>query len=298
MHRIARLSIAFVFTALVAAAPLAAADDRDGPRLFVFGDSLSDSGNNPAPSPPYFEGRWSNGYTWADRLAPRFGLGDTLVPSSVPGGTNYARAGARVIGTDGVVDQMSAYLQDAKGKADKHATYMVFVGGNDIRDALIGTLTVPGFNPVALIDRRLATLGLALSGLSARGARHIVVLGLPDLSHLPGLPPPAAPLASFLSQRFNTGLTEIVAILDRGEHEATLIDVASLFDSILADAAAGGGRFGITNTTATCLTFVSGTPIQCPDPDTYLFWDPIHPTGRVHDLLADFVVDAMARRHD
>jgi phospholipase/lecithinase/hemolysin len=298
MHRIARLSIAFILTAFVVAAPLSAADDRDRPRLFVFGDSLSDSGNIPAPSPPYFEGRFSNGFTWADRLAPRFGLGEALVPSSAAGGTNYARAGARVIGTDGVIDQISAYLQDTKGRADKHATYLVFVGGNDIRDALISTLTVPGFDPVAMIDRRLATLGLALSGLSARGARDIVVLGLPDLSHLPGLPPQAAPLASFLSQRFNSGLTELVTFLGRGEHEATLVRVSSLFDAILADAAAGGGRFGITNTTATCLTFPGGVPFQCAAPDTFLFWDPIHPTARVHELLADFVVNAMSRRHD
>jgi outer membrane lipase/esterase len=297
MVRIARLSIAFVLAALVMAAPLRAADDRGGPRLVVFGDSLSDSGNNPSPSPPYFEGRWSNGFTWADRLAPRFDLGPALVPSSA-GGSNYARAGARVIGTDSLVDQIAAYLQDAHFDADKRATYAVFIGGNDVRDAIIGALTDPTFNPVAFVDRRLATVGVALGGLSASGARHIVVLGLPDLSHLPGLPPPAAPLASFLSARFTAGLAGIVARLDRGEREATLVDVASLFNAILADAAAGGARFGITNTTATCLTFPGGVPVQCAAPDTFLFWDPIHPTARVHELLADFVVSAMSRRHD
>jgi phospholipase/lecithinase/hemolysin len=297
MSRMTRRSLAFVFAALVTTVALAAADDRDR-SLVVFGDSLSDSGNNPAPSPPYFEGRWSNGLTWADRLAPRFGLGTELVPSSRPGGTNYARAGARVIGTDGLVDQVAAYLRDARFTADKHATYAVFIGGNDVRDAIVGVLTDPTFNPVAMIDQRLAMLGVVLSGLSGHGARHIVVLGLPDLSHLPGLPPPAAPLASFLSHRFNAGLAEIVARLDRGGRDATLVDVASLFDTILADAASGGARFGITNATATCLTLVGGVPIACASPDAYLFWDPIHPTARVHELLADFVVAAMAERHD
>jgi hypothetical protein len=54
----------------------------------------------------------------------------------------------------------------------------------------------------------------------------------------------------------------------------------------------------ITNTTATCLTFPGGVPAQCATADAFLFWDPIHPTRRVHELLADFVVTAMARRHD
>lgn len=296
MARIARLFIAFAVAALWVGVPALQADSR--PRLIVFGDSLSDSGGDPAPSPPYFEGRWSNGYNWADDLAPRFGIGPALVPSSIAGGTNYARNAARITGNSGGVEQIAAYLQDQRWTADKHATFLVFIGGNDVRDALVGALTDPAFDPVAMIDRRLATLGLALSGLSARGARHIVILGLPDLSHLPGLPPPAAPLASFLSRRFNTGLAQITTLLDRAEVDATHVDVASLFDAILADAVAGGRRFGITNTTATCLTFTGGLPVQCANPDAYLFWDPLHPTARAHELLADFVFNAIARNHD
>lgn len=296
MSRMARLLTALAVAGLCVAAPALGADGP--PRLIVFGDSLSDSGGIPAPSPPYFEGRWSNGYNWADDLAQRFGIGAALVPSSLPGGTNYARNAARITGTSGAVDQIAAYLQDAHWNADKHATFLIFIGGNDVRDALVGALTDPTFDPVAMIDRRLATLGLALSGLSARGARHIVVLELPDLSHLPGLPPPAAPLASFLSRRFNTGLAQIAALLDRGQGDATLVNVASFFDAILADAAAGGTRFGITNTTATCLTFAGGLPVQCRTPDAYLFWDPLHPTARAHELLADFVFNVIGRRHD
>lgn len=296
MSRTGRLVSAFAVTALCVAGSALGADGRT--RLIVFGDSLSDSGGDPAPSPPYFEGRWSNGYTWADDLAPRFGIGPALVPSSMPGGTNYARNAARITGPSGAVDQIAGYLQDAHWTADKHATFLIFIGGNDVRDALVGALTDPTFDAVAAIDRKLATLGLALSGLSARGARHIVVLGIPDISHLPGLPPPVVPFASFLSRRFNTGLAQITALLDRGETDATGIDVASFLDSILADAASGGARFGITNTTATCLTFAGGVPAQCGNPDAYLFWDPLHPTARVHELLADFVFGAIGRHHD
>lgn len=298
MYRISRLlsPLALAFCFVAASTPAGAKDDPA--RLVVFGDSLSDSGGNPAPSPPYFEGRWSNGYTWADDLAPHFGLGGSLTPSSIPGGTNYARAAARVTGTDGVVDQISAYLQDVQWKADKHALYLVFIGGNDVRDALVGALTNPQFDPNTFLDRRLATLGVALTALSARGGRHIAVLGLPDLAHLPGLPPPAAPFAAFLSQRFNAGLARIVGQLEEQEGDASLIDVAALFNAILADAVVGGPKFGITNTTGTCLTFAGNVPIQCSSPDTYLFWDSIHPTARVHDLLATYVVNALDREGD
>ena len=60
--------------------PLALAGELKGPDfkgLFIFGDSLSDTANLdaitdgflPATSPPYFQGRFSNGPLWVQTLA-------------------------------------------------------------------------------------------------------------------------------------------------------------------------------------------------------------------------------------
>ncbi|MHC5830296.1 MAG: SGNH/GDSL hydrolase family protein, partial [Nostoc sp.] len=58
-------------------------------QLYVFGDSLSDTGNiynatyatgKPYPaSPPYFEGRFSDGPIWVDYLGDQLGLKPTLL---------------------------------------------------------------------------------------------------------------------------------------------------------------------------------------------------------------------------
>ena len=49
--------------------------------MYIFGDSLSDTGNifdftagNIPPSPPFFEGRFSNRLIWIDYLAEDLGL--------------------------------------------------------------------------------------------------------------------------------------------------------------------------------------------------------------------------------
>lgn len=75
-------------------------------KLFVFGDSLSDSGNSRAvsntttsgtftfPPAPYFEGRFSNGHVAAEYLWDAFNPGDTTFGASLTGGTNYAIGGA------------------------------------------------------------------------------------------------------------------------------------------------------------------------------------------------------------
>lgn len=289
------LPLVLAFVLIVAASPRASADDRVV-RVVVFGDSLSDSGNSPAPSPPYFESRWSNGYTYADGLAPRFGIGETLVRSDA-GGTNYARGASRIGGTGGLVDQVASYVHNSGWSADRRTLYLVFIGGNDVRDGIISALTTATFNPAAFVDARLATLAVTLTGLSALGGRDFAILNLPDLSKLPGLPPQAIPLATFMTTRFNDGLARIADVLSKKDGRATVVNVKKFFDAIIADAAVGGPRFGVTNVTAPCLTFVGNIPTaQCADPDAYLFWDPIHPTRRVHQLLADFVADTLERR--
>ena len=287
------LILAFV---LFAAAPQKAGADDRAVRVVVFGDSLSDSGNSPAPSPPYFDSRWSNGYTYADGLAPRLGIGDTLVRSDA-GGTNYARGASRINSTGGLVDQVAAYVHNSGWSADRRTLYLVFIGGNDMRDGIISALTTSTFNPAAFVDTRLATLAVTLTGLSGLGGRDFAIMNLPDLSKLPGLPPQAMPLATFMTTRFNNGLARIAEVLSRKNGRATVVDVWGFFGAIIADAAVGGPRFGVTNVTAPCLTFVGNVvTAQCANPDAYLFWDPIHPTGRVHQLLADFVVDTLDRR--
>ena len=62
--------------------------------LFVFGDSLSDSGNAFVPtggaipaSPPYLNGRFSNGPIWVEHLAPALGF-------TFNGATDFAIGGA------------------------------------------------------------------------------------------------------------------------------------------------------------------------------------------------------------
>ena len=80
--------------------------------IYVFGDSLSDTGNvfsltgdvlppgplSPVPG-PYFEGRFSNGSIWVDQVADTLGLGVTNMwaPGAVPGPgaiNNFAVGGA------------------------------------------------------------------------------------------------------------------------------------------------------------------------------------------------------------
>ncbi|MFN8895557.1 MAG: hypothetical protein ACK5Y8_17685, partial [Betaproteobacteria bacterium] len=101
------LRLAAIASVLLAAAAPAAAQFSS---LTVFGDSLTDSGNNALvigangsqvitgntyiPSQPYASGTYSNGATWVSSFAAGIGLAPSALPS-LAGGGNYAFGGAR-----------------------------------------------------------------------------------------------------------------------------------------------------------------------------------------------------------
>lgn len=122
-----RMALAITITC-AACHPAQAAQRYD--KIVVFGDSYSDVGNiyiatkGAIPlSPPYYQGRFSNGPVWVEHLAQSFGL--PLKPY-LAGGTDYAFGGAELLqdlatpeGTvPGVASQVGLYLAAHGGKAD------------------------------------------------------------------------------------------------------------------------------------------------------------------------------------
>jgi phospholipase/lecithinase/hemolysin len=280
--------------------------------LFVFGDSLSDTGNvfrattvlaDPIPvSPPYFMGRFSNGPIWVETLAA--GLGLEATPFLV-GGTNFAYGGAEIaLDSQDLFDRDTAVLipslqtqvrtflaADFFGteKADPAALYVVWGGANDIRDVLLTT-----GDPVAEAQASVDALAAAIEDLADAGAVYFLVPNLPNLGQAPetlALGAEAVAPATAVSVAFNTALTAALDTLE-AEHRVVIfrLDVFSRLDDILANPTA----FGFTNVTEACLAgdpFTGGTP--CADPATHVFWDSIHPTTAGHALLATFAADVL-----
>ena len=106
-----RLPVAAAFAVclgLALGSPEAAAVPYSG--FYVFGDSLSDTGNiatvtgGAIPPAPYVGGAFTNGPTWADRFAADSGLFSVPQPPLAPGsllgnvGADYAWGGARTYG--------------------------------------------------------------------------------------------------------------------------------------------------------------------------------------------------------
>jgi outer membrane lipase/esterase len=278
---------AFSLTALPASASL-----YDS--LVVFGDSLSDSGNNTivigsnpgqtitdntyVPSQTYGSGVYSNGPVWASDAAAKLGV--PLTPS-LAGGTNYAYGGATT-GPAGngfpfsLLTQAGQYL--ATNTVSANALYVIAGGGNDARGALNTIAACSGVclgpTVAATASQYAANVGAIVNALQAGGAQHIIVWNTPNLGLAPAVAAAGASgLGTFLANSMNAALAAQLA----GESGVSTFDIFGLGTAI----ALNPGAYGFANVTDACGAIVGA---NC---DTYAYWDGIHPTAAAHEVIAD-----------
>lgn len=269
--------------------------------VVIFGDSLSDSGNNriaglfnPAqvitgntyiPSFTYASGVYSNGPTWATQFTASLGL--SAIPS-LAGGTNYAFGGAVTSGAGfpySLTTQVGQFL-GAHPAAPSDALYVIEGGGNNLRAAATA-LSAPGLSfaqQISIISdnaSRFATdIGNMVDSLQAAGAQNIIVWNAPNFS---GTPFAGATGTQDLSALLGSTMNSALAYRLNSEVGVKTFDVFGLIGTI----AANPGAYGLSNISDAC-----GAAINNCDPATALFWDGIHPSTKGHQLIAGAMMAA------
>lgn len=271
--------------------------------LYVFGDSLSDSGNNfvatgfqtgpnPTsatfiPSLPYTPSvpgslpTYSNGPTWVRSFAAGLGLSAFAAPS-LSGGGNYAYGGA----TTSTAAPPAPFPPSLQAQVGSHlaasptntasALYVIAGGGNDAR----AVASIPGGpTPTDVLNAatRYASTTLQLvNQLKGAGAQNIIVWNVPDLGKTPaagsGVGPGAAG-ASQIASTFNSFLSGALA-----GSGATIFDTYGRINAIVSNP----GAFGFSNVTQACGFAGNGCNAA-----TALFWDGIHPTAFAQSVFAN-----------
>ncbi|MBT8448037.1 MAG: SGNH/GDSL hydrolase family protein [Gammaproteobacteria bacterium] len=277
----------------VLAAPASAVLSAPPTAIYGFGDSLNDTGNvfigsgNTIPaSPPYFNGRFSDGPIWIESLAA--GLGKPIDPAA-GGGTNFSVGGARTSDIAGIgaltVDgdpagpgQVDGFLTAFGGVADPDALYVLDGGGNDIL-----AITT---NPVLLLTAPQIAIDnviLAINKLAGAGAQNFLLANIPDVGKTPQVngDPFSANAATNIATQINTGIANMLP----GGLNIMTIDFFGLVQDVVDN---GLGGFG--NVTDACF---DGATV-CSDPSDYVFWDNIHPTTAVGALAGQIALDAVA----
>jgi len=278
--------------------------DESYSKMFVFGDSLSDTGNLASvigdfPSPPYFNNRPSDGLLAIDILAAAINLKVDaslhLVGPAV--GTNYSIAGARSrMSSDTPIDlplQVGAFLANHNGSAPADALYVIFIGGNDAFDASrSGDATIAK----DIIDAAVVAEAQQIQKLIDAGAKYFFVVNVVDISVTPSSILLAAALqdpevlkqASKITKNYNKKLKRALKVIKKhNKIKMVRFDLFEAFKNLLNDAEDAG----FTNTTEACFSVITfsfnpGCDFGANIPN-YLFLDEVHPSARAHKIIGD-----------
>jgi len=271
-------------------------------KLVVFGDSLSDTGNLAIVDfpPPYFENRISDGPIVADFIAQAIGSSAER-SGHLQGrtdGFNYAVAGGNIAGLDpeDLPQQVSAYLQRVGDQADPDALYLVFVGGNDLRDLRSrATLAQAQLE----IDQITATLNAQLLRLRNAGARAFLIPNVANIGRIPETldreanEPGIAARAETYTVAYNQALSEtLLNFKQLSNLSVAEFDLFLEFQNVLDNASA----FGFSNTREGCFDpdeFEIAIECLLFGFDSRVFFDQIHPSSATNQLIAEQMIGAI-----
>ena len=307
MNRLIELAL-LCFSWLTLATPMAIAaeTDQNFSALFVFGDSLSDTGNShadtgrtahppfaPIPDDSYGIGghHYSNGKTWIENLAKQMGLISGAKPAlRNPAFGNYAYGGARARAylDDSKPDfpaQVESFLAAHNYQAPPDALYVIQFGGNDLRDALVAPSQAETF---AIVVEAITSIANNIGRLAVHGAQNFMIVNAPNLGVAPGVPNDLRGAVTFLSFIFNMNLATALAPLPQLGLDVYNLDLFAFTSAVAADPEG----YGFSSLEA-CLTFGVTEGAFCKNRDAHLFWDAIHPTKAAQRLIGDIAANQL-----
>ncbi|MFB2865179.1 SGNH/GDSL hydrolase family protein [Aeromonas sp. MdU4] len=314
-------------------------------RIVMFGDSLSDTGKMykkmkgylPS-SPPYFEGRFSNGPVWLEILQQEHFPGLQLVNEAEGGATavayNHLGRWNGWLGTyswnpkyqviNNLEYEVTQFLKKDQFRPDD--LVVIWVGANDY--------LAYGWNKEEDADRVVTTIHTVANDLVSKGVKQILLFNIPDLGQTPSahsmqVVDKVRHVAKYHNQRLQALTNELAPV-----GIVKLFEVDKQFDEMMREPQ----MFGLSDTVHACFDggyvwkpsndkpsavaeglalslpaqlAIAGNPIleqavvgsqvnlrSSLNCDEHMFWDQVHPTKTVHRALSQRVADFIEQNYE
>lgn len=269
--------------------------------IFIFGDSMSDTGNLASVTgdfpPVYYNNRVTNGPVAVEILGKNLELptNASLHFINRNAGTNYAVASAKA-GENGPFDlnaQVNAFLMANEFSAPEDALYIVFIGGNDVRSAR----DIENRHLVKAAMKNAAdNIKNNINRLITSGARFFLVMNSIDMGRIPEALQKNSPSKNSklskrttkITRKFNRFLKKNLRKIEN-EFDVEIAEFNSF--RFLRRVIAKADSFGFSNTREPC--FFYSTLTFHPDcnfgknSDAFLFFDEKHTSARGNILIGN-----------
>jgi phospholipase/lecithinase/hemolysin len=250
--------------------------------VVVFADSYTDNGNDYKhsgfpPSPPYYEGRFSNGPTWLEYVAKSV---------SVPV-TNVGHGGATTNNDDvysefngwtvpGLIQQIETI--PVEGSTD--TLFIIEIGYNDL-NAIINPDQYKVVNKDLTYQKITENIVTGVKNIQDKyNGTNFAIYNCAPFDEMPVVTADKKPDAKKLINDFNAYTMSELKKVDGAEFK--FYDLHAWFVDSIANYKSLGYKdtsycaVGIGNTTA------------CDNPEDHFFWDYYHPESKVHKAWGDW----------
>ncbi|MCD6046953.1 MAG: lipase/esterase [Gammaproteobacteria bacterium] len=291
--------------------------------FYFFGDSLTDVGNNSCQT-----NRDANSgqcMTWANDLYTA--AFHTNIKPSNQGGTDYAVSGS--VSND-ALNQVNQYLSTHQNQADPNAYYFMLTGGNDVMNLALNASAdvkakIDHLEPFQALGNIASTIGRfnynlegqdgsagiitheisAIKALENAGAKHIMVIDLPNISIAPTVqnasnaiiascqksilvPSHDKPICLSIGQ----SIDEMGEIFIRDYNDVLTRNVRNLLDPTIVktfsmfDLTQNMIKNNVLNPNGVCSQ-------NAQDCGKYLFYNGVHPSAAAHLIMANKIAQAL-----
>ena len=247
--------------------------------LYIFGDSLSTTTDNPSIGPFYYGNRYSNGRVWVEVLAQRQGL------------TYDSNKNLSYFGNTSTSMLASVTSFSITPSAASNALFVIWVNDADLfYPAEDSDTSMPQWT--SAINQAQTNHFKAVTNLYAKGVRTLIMPNAVDISTIPYFN--KSDNANFIHLRcldYNVAFSNTLNRIRASCPNLTLYtpDFFTLLTNILAHPA----NYGLTNALldgfsigALQDTALSNQTTNGPGTN-YIFWDPKDPTAKVHAWMAN-----------
>ncbi len=229
-------------------------------QIVIFGDSLSDTGNvfsltskahriiSQIPivpkDPPYYQGRFSNGPIWIDELVKTMNI--PLIDYAYGGSWAESITNSKFYNPIGLGVQIELYRAAAilDFHKDQHL-YIIWSGANDYLDGRDDAESATT-NTIESIRSDIETL-------IYMGAKHIMVMNIPDLGVVPGVVAKGKDFAEAVGHLSQLHNQKFVAMMEEEKKNNPNIQIISLdIESHFDDMILHPDKYQLKNVTEAC----------------------------------------------